>query len=195
MNPHFIFNSINAVQSYIFSGMKAEANIYIHSLSKLMRKSLKFSRCETISLSEEIEFLKEYMLLEQMRFDSLFEFTIKFDETIDKDVIFIPPLVIQPIVENAIKHAFKSMKSGGKILIDYQVKEKLVHISVVDNGKGINQKERNRSKDHQSLGLEIVRQRLSLINEKLNINDAGIEIRSNAPSGTICHITLPIKNL
>ncbi len=172
--------------------MKAEANLYIHSLSKLMRRSLKFSRCETISLTEEIAFLREYMILEQMRFESLFDFRIKYNENIDKNLIQIPALVIQPLVENAIKHAFKGMKSGGKILIDYRITEKIIHVTVTDNGKGMNSKEGNKSKDHQSVGLEIVRQRLNLINEKLNINKAGIQIKSSAHSGTSCLITLPI---
>ncbi|MEM9549130.1 MAG: histidine kinase [Bacteroidota bacterium] len=195
MNPHFIFNSINAVQSYIFSDMKAEANLYIHSLSKLIRKSLKFSQFESISLSDEIEFIREYLLLEQMRFETLFEFTIQCDTALDKDLIKIPALVVQPIVENAIKHAFKGMKNQGKILIDYAIQDKTVQVTVSDNGKGMKKEEKNTSDEyHQSMGLKIVRQRLNLINEKLKKNIAGIQITSTSETGTHCLITLPIKS-
>ncbi len=195
MNPHFIFNSLNSIQNYIFSNKKTEANLFLHTLSNLVRKSLSFSRVEYISLEDEIEFIQEYLLLEKMRFNDKFNFTIEYDDSILLNKIMIPALITQPIIENSVKHAFKKKKEVGKIDINYQLFDHKILITIKDDGMGFNSSKISKNGKYVSLGLNIIRQRIHLINEKLKLKTAQLEISSNFPFGTICSITLPIERL
>ncbi|WP_400075683.1 histidine kinase [Winogradskyella sp. R77965] len=192
MNPHFVFNSINTIQNYIFTNKKTEANSYIHTLSKLIRKSLNFSARDDISLTEEIQFVTDYLSLEKMRFRDKFNFKIKIDNTIVTDRIKIPSLISQPIIENAVKHAFKNIDYVGMIIINYEIHYNQIIITILDNGIGFKRRENNTSK-HKSFGIDIVKQRLELLNEKNNNDMAKIIIAKKLPKGTSVIIKMPIK--
>jgi len=187
MNPHFIFNSLNAVQSYIFSDKKVEANFYIHNISKLVRKSLDFSRREKITIEEEVYFVSSYLNLEKMRHGR--EVRTKVVCNIPDMSTKIPPLLVQPLIENSLKHAFKKQSSDPFIEIVYNSNEKFLFIEVRDNGSGYNP--RKIQKSNSSLGTEIIKQRISLINERNNSDAASFRIKSVFGEGTICTIQLP----
>ncbi len=192
INPHFIFNSINTLQQFIFSDKKIEANQYVCSLSNMIRKSLAFSRIENVSLNEEIEFIREYLLLEKLRFKEKFEFEIVQNFPDNMDEIFVPPLLTQPMVENAIKHAFKDISYVGVLKIVYGLGKEAVEVKIMDNGVGFKVNERKSNHDKTSLGIQIVRERIELLNERFRFSTSKLSIVSVPGEGTQVIIYLPI---
>ncbi len=196
MNPHFVFNSLNAIQNYIFKGNPEEANLYIHSFSRLMRKSLQFSRLDKISIAQEINFIEEYMVLEKMRFRDKFDFSIDAGEIKRPEQITIPALLIQPIVENAVKYAFRNFSGIGFIDISYRPHPSLkaIIVTIADNGVGIDPTKKSKAvnSEHQSLGLQIIRQRLDLFNEQLGQKIGQLTFLNKGEPGTTIEIILPI---
>ena len=170
MNPHFIFNAITAIQHFILNNEKMAAIEYLDEFSTLIRKFLDHSRAEIISLSEEISLLISYINLEITRFSNKFGFVLNVSEEIDMDTVKIPPMLIQPFVENAIKYALMHKAEYGLLRIDVQLEKKdLLKIVVEDDGIGrkksaeINQW---RPKTHKSFAIEATRERLEIWNEK-----------------------------
>ena len=195
MNPHFVFNSLNTLQGYILEGSVLEANEYIGDFASLMRKSLEFSKKNKISISEEIQFIESYLSLEKCRYGDKFDYEIETSFDLKNTSINVIPLMIQPLVENAVKHAFKKNKKNekGKISVKYtlQNKETMI-VQVIDNGSGFdskNIKETNTS--HTSMGIQIVKQRIELTNQKLNSTLYRIE-HLNQEKGTTIQLILPI---
>ena len=199
MNPHFIFNSLNSIQNYMFKNEVENANYYLGQFSSLVRQSLEFSKLSQVTLEQELSFLKIYMELEQMRFPDSFDFTLKVAEEIPKDLYFIPPLLIQPILENSIKHGFKHIDKRGKLsleIIEIQDR-KSIKIIIKDNGKGIPQKESQDSitskADRKSLGLEIIKDRIKLLNRDNKKNKAVFKYYNLKDAQGFCtELTLPI---
>lgn len=162
MNPHFIFNVLNSIQHYILVGNNNEANVYLSKFSKLVRKVLNNSRAEYISLEEEIITLRLFIELEQMRFENKFKFQINIDNQLTMKTYFIPVMIIQPFVENAIWHGIMKLKDrSGELLIDLKLEKDKLKVEIVDNGVGLNSNTKKHSKENESLGTEIVKQRLS----------------------------------
>ena len=192
MNPHFIYNALNSIQNYVFKGQRKEANFYISKFSKLMRQSLQMTKLELVPLSEEIQFLNNYLELEKMRFEEKFIYKINKDLSLDENQP-IPPLLIQPLVENSIKHGFKDIDYQGEVEINFTKEDKVIKISVIDNGSGITASDA--SSDHHSLGTKIIRDRLDIINSKLTRSVAAIEVipKANNDKGTHIDIILPIN--
>ncbi|MBC8755202.1 histidine kinase [Kordia sp. YSTF-M3] len=192
MNPHFVFNSLNTLQDYIFEGNAIGANDYITSFSSLMRKSLEFSKLESITLQEEIAFIKNYLSLEQQRFQGKFRFEIHQSSSIEGSIL-IPPLLVQPLVENAIKHAFKKNRSEeGMIEVNYKpLNQDTILIEIVDNGDGFQYKKPpHTSNTHTSLGIEIIQERIRLINEKKGVTIAHLKYLVKS-KGTHIQLILP----
>ncbi|GAB5398581.1 MAG: hypothetical protein Aureis2KO_01660 [Aureisphaera sp.] len=190
INPHFIFNSINTIQNYIFSDKKEEANLYIYTFSKMIRKSLRFSRIKRTSLSEEIDFIEDYLSIENMRFKDRFEYNVTVEESIDCDQVYIPALMSQPLVENAVKHAFKDVDYKGELSITYTIKKDILGIAIADNGVGFNPKDLKAGS--KSLGIQIIRQRIDLLNEIHGFSKATLFITSIPQQGTKVALNLPI---
>jgi len=203
MNPHFVFNSLNSIQHFIFDQDALKANHYINQFSRLMRNGLQFSRLKFISIEEEIEFLKTYLDLEEMRFSGKFTYQLYLDEKIKTNTAFIPPFMFQPIVENAVKHAFKEKHRKGLIDIQFHDHAEGTAIKVIisDNGIGLNttqQQKRNEKLQDRSLGLSIVKNQLALLNKKNGNSMASFEmldlITTNpALSGVRVTLVLPCK--
>lgn len=192
INPHFIFNALNALQNYIFSNKKIEANLYIHSLAKLIRRSLSFSREEFVSLEQEIDYIREYLLLEKMRFPDRFDYQIHCNSSNTSENIMIPTLVSQPIIENSIKHAFKGIKYKGLVDINYQVEDDHILIIIGDNGIGFKEGKKGTA-SAQSYGIKIIKERIKLINDLMQKKVASIKYENNVDRGVTCYIVLPIK--
>ncbi len=159
LNPHFIYNSIANLQGLISSGEKKEASSYLRAFSNVMRSVLELNREDLIPLREEIEALENYIRLQQMRFKETFEYSIDTGN-VDMETVLIPPMLLQPFVENAIEHGFKNIDYKGKLRLSFTRMEDQIHISIEDNGRGIIKTGKSLKK---SLSQSIIRERLDLL--------------------------------
>lgn len=200
MNPHFIFNALNSIQSLIGSGQEKDARYYLAKFSRLMRQILDNSRKSSINLDEEIQFIENYLMVEQFCNGNRFEYVIKIDEQLDTDFIILPPMLIQPFIENAIKHGMKEKKSDDKglIQIEFNLENDLLVCSVKDNGIGrkksaeINQN--SKETYHHSTGLKVTRERLSNFDkEKTSLEIIDLYNEKNEAQGTKIIIKIPIE--
>lgn len=188
MNPHFIFNCLNAIQNYIMSNNKTEAMEYLSMFARLIRQSLDASSQNKIALDLEIRMLKNYLELEKMRFKSRFEYKIEMPNYLDIDDIEIPPLLIQPFVENAVLYGMKPRKDGGLIVITFKKLEDYLKVQIIDNGSGI--KEESLSSNRRSYGIGITQKRLAHINSYQG-TEYDLDIKSSG-DGTRVNITIKI---
>ncbi len=176
LNPHFIYNAIANLHGLISSEQKAKANQYLILLSRQIRDILELNREEYISLDQEIKSLKNYILLQQMRYQDVFDFEIE-SGNLDVDDVMIPPMLIQPFVENAIEHAFKNLNYRGQLQILFNQEADQLHIVISDNGWGMQSYQKNNA-HKTSLSQVITKERLELL-----FNDpqqkARIEIKPN----------------
>ena len=162
MNPHFIFNVLNSIQKMILKEEKENANKLLTRFSKLVRASLKYSRLEFIPLSEELEFLDNYISIEGQRYPDRFKYSIDVDATLDAQDIQVPPLLIQPLCENAIKHAFEDGNGTLYVRLVRQ-DDRTIRVELVDNGIGILN---STKKSSESLGISIIKDRLALFDNE-----------------------------
>lgn len=169
MNPHFIFNSLNSIQSYIVTQDTEKAVQYLAKFSKLMRLILANSSYKYISMKEEVKSIEYYLELEKLRFENKFDFTLKVDKNIDQEFIQIPPMIVQPYIENAIIHGLLHKPTKGKLGINFDLKDDSVICTVIDNGVG-----RKKSMEiykasgikRKSRGMLITKARLEILNRQ-----------------------------
>lgn len=173
MNPHFIFNSLNSIQQYILQGNVVEANKYLSKFSKLQREILHCSNLHFISLEKEIEILNSYLQLEQHRFGESFTYAINMTDEIDPGEIKIPPMMLQPFVENAIWHGLMPRQGERNLNIHFDLyTDDILLATVQDNGIGrdasANLKQNNGGSTHRhdSKGMSIVHERLQLLQQQ-----------------------------
>lgn len=173
MNPHFIFNALNSVQHFILQGNVVEANKYLAKFSKLQREILHSSDQQFITLEKEIEILTWYLELEQYRFGESFTWQINKSEEIEPEELKIPPMVLQPFVENAIWHGLMPRQTDRALTIYYDLySEDILQVTLRDNGIGraasskLKQNEAVHKKNHESRGMSMVLQRLKLLQEQ-----------------------------
>ncbi len=200
MNPHFIYNSLNSVQSFISSNQNYEAERYLARFAKLMRGILENSRHEFVLFDNEIEILTLYLELEQLRFDNSFSFVFNIDSSIDTEFISIPPMLIQPFIENAVKHGIKGVQNG-IINIGFKMENDILICTVTDNGVGRKASQINKTNSgHHSLGLEITRERMEIL-EKQSGMKAGFYIidlydeQNNKAVGTKVEVVMPFAEI
>lgn len=171
LDPHFIYNSIANLQGLIFKGEKEKANNYLLAFSKLMRNILELNRFDEISLAEEISAIQNYLQLQQMRYEDRFEFTIN-DNDLETDQIAIPPMLLQPFIENAIEHGFSNISYKGHLSLIFETQNQQLQITILDNGKGVSS---HTNSQKQSLSSTIIKERLDILfNNK--IEQAGFTI-------------------
>lgn len=198
MNPHFIFNSLNSVNQFIAQNNELEANKYLSSYSKLMRNIMETSNKDFIPLATEMEQMKEYLDLEYMRFHDKFTYKIEIDNSLDADSLFIPNMLIQPQLENAIWHGLRYKDGMG--LLTLTVKPDGNHLKVVieDNGIGLTKSKELKTKhqkEHRSRGLNNTQERINLLNS-LYHTDISISIteKEGKESGVIVRLLFPLMN-
>ena len=193
MNPHFIFNVLNGIKALGNSGKTDKLNKTISQFSVLLRSILSNSRKEEISLKEEINSLKNYIELEQSMSSKTFEYTIKTDlKNIDIEEVLIPTMLIQPFIENAIKHGFQTHKKG-KITINFEIKNTFLNCSIIDNGIGIHQSMKQKpNTDHTSVALKVSKERIKNISVKNSFSIDEI-IESTNIKGTKVWFKIPLK--
>jgi len=194
MNPHFIFNALNSVNSYISISDERSANKFLADFSKLMRAVMENSKYDFVSLASEINILELYLKLEHHRFQEKFDYTFTVDDMIDAENIQIPPMLIQPYIENAIWHGLRYKEDKGYLKVELSGVNNL-NILIEDNGIGRQKSLEIKTKNQQktvSTGMKNITNRISIINSvhKKNIQ---VSIKDlNAEGGTVVEIVVPV---
>jgi ligand-binding sensor domain-containing protein len=199
MNPHFVFNSLNSIQHYILNSKGDEAVKYLNKFAKLIRIILNNSEKPTVTINEDIEALSLYLELEKMRFDNKFDYKITIDESIDGDYDEIPPMLIQPYLENAILHGINPKEGNGQINISIKVVNQFIKISIADDGIGREKSKAIQSLQpaarHKSLGMKITKDRVRILNtlhqSNLNVNIIDLYNDRNEAIGTQVDLFIP----
>lgn len=169
MNPHFIFNALGTIQNYIYNNKTDDAGKYLAKFAKLMRNILESSIYEEIPIHQEIETVNTYLSLQQLRDHNNFQFEVIAEGAQDDDKI--PPMLVQPFIENSIKHGFKNDYKDGEILVKYIIDDNFISISIEDNGIGIKSTENSSFDNHKSYALKLTQQRLTLFQKNKQIKD------------------------
>jgi len=190
MSPHFIFNTLNSIRDYVLKNDKEAASNYLSKFAKVMRQTLKNSRIDEISLEQEIEFLRAYMNLEKQRLNNSFDYIIDVDKRIAIDNILIPPLLLQPFVENSIWHGLSKKEGRGLISINFSKKNNLLLCTLDDNGIGL----KNKTSSKDSLGLHITQSRLDVLNKLKNTTAQIAIFEKKESSGVRVEIKLPFSD-
>lgn len=198
MNPHFLFNSLNSIQLYIIKNDPEKAVEYLGRFSKLMRLILQNSRAQTVPLKQELEALQLYMELENLRFSNIFDFRIEVEPEVRVNDFEIPPMLLQPFVENAIWHGIQPKKEKGEIHIHIRLEGEYLVYSIEDNGIGraaSSKLKKKPIKQHKSMGMKITADRLEMINHD-QYGEASMEIidlyEDDRPAGTKVVMRLPV---
>lgn len=186
MNPHFIFNAINSIQFYIIKKNTDDAMMFLGEFSKIIRNTLNNSSKLKISLQEEIDFLNSYIILENMRFDNRVLFQIQVDKSIDISKIQVPPMLLQPFIENVFAHAFNETIANPTLGIYFSLMAGSLICEIIDNGVGMGQSSSN--KLFESKGIKLVKERIGLFQK--SVSDP---ITFSIAEGGGTHITLKIS--
>ncbi len=199
MNPHFIFNALNSIQSYVSDNNTTNAEIYLAKFSRLIRIILENSRKEFVPFKEDYFALDSYLKLEQNRFDHSFDYKISYPNEFEE--ICVPPMMIQPFVENAIKHGIASLKEQGNISIEYSLTESIneneygiITCTITDNGIGLEEakkKKKEKMGNHNSLSMTLTKERLENYTTITQINYKMIVTSNTIGTGTTVIIEMP----
>ena len=197
MNPHFLFNSLNSIRALVIHQQNDEAYKYLTKFSKLIRSILENSDQELIQLEQELEILKLYLSLERMRFSDGFEFKLSVDPEIDTQSLLVPPLILQPFLENAIIHGLAPKDGPKELQVSVERKtDKLLLCAVKDNGVGRSFHLNNRlnAEKKRSMAIELTTQRVALMNEVSIEEQEMVEVfdHNGSQSGTEVRVSLPI---
>jgi ligand-binding sensor domain-containing protein len=199
MNPHFVFNALNSIQHYILNSKGDEAVKYLSKFAKLIRIILNNSEKPITTINEDIEAIKLYLELEKMRFENKFDYSINIDSSIDGDYDEIPPMLIQPYLENAILHGINPKEGNGQIYISIKVVNQFIKISIKDDGIGREKSKAVQSLQpaarHKSLGMKITKDRVRILNtihqSNLNVNIIDLYNDKNEAIGTQVDLFIP----
>jgi hypothetical protein len=169
MNPHFIFNALSSINRFILKNDPEKASDYLTRFSRLIRLVLINSQCEVILLEEELEMLRLYLQMEQLRFQHAFDYQVSLSDDIDPATVFLPPMLLQPFCENAIWHGLMHKEGRGHLEISFALQNGLLSCTVTDNGVGREKAAQLASKSAEkikSLGLQLTKDRLALFNKE-----------------------------
>jgi tetratricopeptide (TPR) repeat protein len=199
MNPHFIFNTLNSIQYFMYQHDKLATNDYLTKFSNLMRKVLDNSQHTSISLHDELDALKLYLELESMRFKDKFDFSITVDEDIDPFLYKVPAMLIQPYVENSICHGLMPLVHKGYVAINIKMDTDCIICTIEDNGIGRDagvERKRSKKDGYNSLGTQITNSRLDLVNSlygtSLKTTYTDLKNEKGEAAGTHVEIQIPI---
>lgn len=197
MNPHFIFNALNSVNNYIAKSDERSANRYLSEFSSLMRSVLENSEEDFIPLTKELELLKLYIKLEHSRFPEKFDYVVKVEEEADVSAFQIPPMLLQPYIENAIWHGLRYKEEKGFLHVELEQKDReSIIITITDNGigrkKSAELKTRNQRKQ-KSKGMGTIKKRIDILNDMYK-NKLGVHISDLNEDGTGTKVVFTLKN-
>ena len=193
MNPHFIFNALASIQQMIQNRKMKDAGFYLGKFASITRLVLEYSKEESIPLEKELEVLQSYIELEKLRSGNHFEYKINFDTDLETEFIRIPPMAIQPFVENAIKHGLNEKEEGGLLQLSFEDQGDVLEIIIEDNGIGIEHARQTR-KQHRSMAMEIFEMRRQLMQKryKKKLLIRFIDLSREGKTGTRVVIHLPV---
>jgi hypothetical protein len=202
MNPHFIFNSLNAIHDFIADQDQRSAHLYLSRFAALIRRILELSRKPQVNLAEEIELLKLYIDLENMRFENKFDYELKVDTEDDPIDIFLPSMLLQPYVENAIRHGLTSKRGKGHLKLEIIQKGNKLLCRITDNGigrKAANELGGRNLKKHRSFAMDITKERVEAMNDNGQKAKADIAIidlvdADGNANGTTVELTIPLNH-
>lgn len=196
MNPHFIFNVLNSIQSFLGENDRKQAQNFLGKFSQLIRRILENSKHTFITLEEEIRSLRLYLQLEQMRFEDKVSYTFDIAPEIDQTAVKVPPMMIQPIIENAILHGITPSGRNGVIEVKFAVVNGMLVCTIRDNGVGLSAKKEEKNKFHESTAVNNLRKRIELLNRVYGTN-ASVEIQeiydNGMTAGTEAKLSFPLN--
>lgn len=169
MNPHFVFNSLNAIQFFVIKNKPELSEMYLARFSKLVRMFFEYSRYDTLRLSQEIDLLERYLEIEKLRFEDKLEYEVYADEELDVDELEIPSMILQPIVENAVNHGIFHKKDKGRVSVRFtSIDAYTFRVEVEDDGVGINttrEMYRSETYNYRSRSSEVLKERLKILSD------------------------------
>jgi LytS/YehU family sensor histidine kinase len=200
MNPHFIFNSLTTIESFIYENQPKEAGRYLSDFARLMRLILENSSEEYIPLNKEIKTLEYYLVLQKLRLEDNLTYHISAESIDDPENINIPPMLTQPFIENAIEHGFRGISKDGHIDVEFKIiNDDELQVQITDNGKGINstlQDNPGNISKHKSMALQITKERLIVLNKskkrKVTFAISDISDETNHNTGTRVVFAIPL---
>jgi LytS/YehU family sensor histidine kinase len=201
INPHFIFNCLNSIQQYVIYKDVPGANDFISKFSHLIRTTLKISTCEIINLEEEIDYIRTYISVEKKRFDNKFNYEIVVGSEVDVNRCYIPPMILQPYIENAIRHGIGLRKDNlGKLEVRMEHRQGYLACVIEDNGVGRKVAAQFKSRNaisYQSVGMSLVARRIEMYNKQAGRQSARIHIEdlvdhAGVGTGTRVSIMFPL---
>ncbi len=201
MNPHFVFNALLAIQGYMYNNQPHEAGRYLTSFAKLIRHTLYGSTEDFIHLDKEVEALQYYLDLQRMRFNNMFDYNIEIDGDIMPEAILIPPLLIQPFLENSIEHGLQHKAGRGLLELKIVNSGNAIEVIIDDNGIGRENAmnlQHAKEKLHKSMGQDIVRKRIESLNmimtQKIRLEIIDLKDEQGNAMGTRVILHLPFKS-
>lgn len=197
MNPHFIFNTLFSIQTYMLENDAISASRFLSKFAKLMRNILENSKHEFVNLESEIEFLNDYLFIQQLRYDESFTYEVIFEGKEEPVQLQVPPMLSQPFVENAIDHGIRNIKRKGKVAVTFTSSRENIQVTISDNGVGYYKHAagNHANKNHHSTGVDNTRQRIQLFNNEyktkslFKIQDLSFE--TPPKQGTIITFAIP----
>jgi LytS/YehU family sensor histidine kinase len=199
MNPHFLFNSLNSIKNYIAQNDPRSASRYLTKFSQLMRLILNNSKAPTVKLADELQALQLYIELEALRFPGRFDHQISVAKGINTETLDIPPLILQPYVENAIWHGLMHREAGGLLRVAVSLNNQLLSFDIEDNGIGRAQAAALKSKGlvrHKSHGMQITSDRLRMVNQltgrQTQVEVFDLKNSDGSAAGTRVRVQVPV---
>lgn len=195
MTPHFIFNSLSVLQGMILNKEDKKSVYYLSKFSKLLRITLENSRDKLVPLQQELEAVNNYLELQNLEDNTSYVYTILVDKTIDESLFKIPPMLIQPFIENAIEHAFKNQNEKRKIDVQLKYLNRELICTITDNGIGIDASNGQKRPDKKSLATTITSERLKMLSKDFNI-EGSVQIEDRKKfneKGTVVTLVIPYK--
>lgn len=200
MNPHFVFNALNSIKLYIINNEQKNAVYYLNKFSKLIRSILESSKTKEISLHEELKTMNLYMSIENIRFSNEINYVEKIDNAINLEKVKVPPLILQPFLENAIWHGLSSKKGEKKVVLSVsKISDEYIQVDIEDNGIGREEAlkiKTNKSLKRKSIGIELTKQRLRNFTNEFQNNYSLIYTdlidKNDNPAGTRVSLKMPL---
>jgi tetratricopeptide (TPR) repeat protein len=202
MNPHFIFNAFSNILKFVDNQENKKASEYLTKFSKLLRTTLESTREDLVPFEKEVGTLRNYLELQKLRYPDQFEYSVEVDKNIEEEEIAIPPMLVQPFIENALEHGIRHKKEKGRIDIRFFLQGKKIQCEVEDNGVGREkawEAEYTERPDHKSLATDIIKDRIKVLNrkfrQKIKLEIIDIKSIDHKAMGTKVLIDLPYGNI
>jgi tetratricopeptide (TPR) repeat protein len=196
MNPHFVFNAMSVIQSYIYENNPEKSSQFLVNFSRLMRLILENSPKEFIPIELELEILDKYLSTQKMRFENRFSYLLNVSEDLLNNKAMVPPMITQPFIENAIEHGQLHTVKNGQIHVDMKEHNGQLEITITDNGVGRKKSAQTKKiRTHKSMAIDITQERIKILNKKYKFNGSLTfnDLDEQQGSGTLVKIVLPLK--